>query len=126
MKKPKKGQRHLGWKYCRSLHGYKPLLVRLAIPARAKHVHFTGKSRASEAKVIAIYQVAGGWHRGYKKGRRLKTVVGRNAVYGSGTRLEYKIGTTVYPDQFNPDKAQTCSHGIHYHFRIKDALSWVA
>jgi hypothetical protein len=36
----------------------------------------------------------------------------------------YKVGEMVYPDSFDEDRWNECSHGIHFFVNEKDALNY--
>jgi len=83
----------IGWK--KTSNG---AIVKLSIPADAKRSSAFGrKCRAEFADVLEI--------------------IGRGTAYTAdhGPRTEYKIGERVYPDSFDDNWMEECSHGIHFY-----------
>ena len=87
-------------------------LVKLEIPEDAKRSSATThKCRCSKAKVLAI--------------TNLKETESFDEVFnGNYAPLTYKVGEMVYPDWFNEDRWDECSHGIHFFMDKVDALNW--
>ena len=99
----------MAWK---KVEGY---LVKLEIPENAKRSSATTqKCRASEAKVLGIYTIDG-------KETDLKNIVNEN---GKRLELDYIVGETVYPDSFDEDRWNECSHGIHFFINKQDAINY--
>ena len=46
-----------------------------------------------------------------------------NHAYGQETR--YKVGEMVYPDSFDEDRRNECSHGIHFFINKQDAIDYL-
>jgi hypothetical protein len=92
---PKEGS-FIGWKKCRD-----DTLVKLLITENAKRSSATTlKCRCSEAKVLAIYD---------KDGKEIsETVSSRNISF------VYKVGEVVKVDDFDDNRWNECSRGIHF------------
>lgn len=41
------------------------------------------------------------------------------------TPLVYKVGEMVYPDSFDDNRWDECSHGIHFFINKQDAIDYV-
>ena len=104
---PEKGS-FTAFKKCK---GY---VVELLIPEDAKRSSATTrKCRASYAKVVAITDVNG-------RQAEIDHVV--NTAFGQDT--VYKIGEYVYPDAFDEDRWNECSHGIHFFMSRQEAVEY--
>ena len=95
----------IGWKKCKN-----NLIVKLEIPANAKRSSATSRQcRASEAYVIAIYS-------------------GENevkeAVSVHYSKFIYKLGETVKVDNFDEDRFNECSAGIHFFITRQEAENY--
>ena len=86
------------------------LIATLLIPADAKRSNATGrKCRASKAKVIKI-----------------ETPDGKERTYGESWHdpsFIYRTGDMVYPNKFNDDRWNVCSHGIHFYMTREECLN---
>jgi hypothetical protein len=79
-------------------------IAQLLIPAHAKRSNSTSlKCRASEAKVLAIYSKLGGEWVNVDKG-----------VSTFDKSFIYRVGETVKVDNFDDDRWNECSKGIHF------------
>ena len=88
-------------------------LVKLEIPASAKRCSATTqKCRASKAKVLGIYTLDG-------KKTGLKHILNTSQV-----KLDYIVGKTIYPDYYDEDRWNECSHGIHFFINKQDAINF--
>lgn len=100
----------VAWKKCAN-----DVLVKLLIPEDAKRVSSTSrKCRASKAVVLEIEgaNVAFATYRlSYFEHRRLPGFV-------------YCVGETVYPDFFDEDRFNECSHGIHFFITREEAENY--
>ena len=78
-------------------------IAKLQIPAEAKRSHGASrKCRASEAKVLAIFETYG------------KTKA-KSGVSQHDSRFVYEVGKTVKPTEpFNEDRWDECASGIHF------------
>ena len=87
-------------------------LVMLEIPEDAKRCSATSqKCRCDKAKVLGITNI--------KTNEVLESVV--NSNYYETT---YKVGEIVYPDSFDEDRWNECSHGIHFFINKQDAINY--
>lgn len=103
----------VGWKKVRK-EGCDAYIVKLEILADAKRSNATGrKCRCSAAKVLEI-----------------QTLDGKPAGIASITNTAYKpnvtytVGEVVYPDSFNDDRWNECSHGIHFFITRMEAVNY--
>ena len=88
-------------------------LVRLLIPADAKRSSAASiKCRCEKAKVVAITSL--------DEGECYEEVT--NCTYAETT---YKVGEMVYPDSFDDDRWNECSHGIHFFINKQDAINYL-
>lgn len=90
-------------------------IVELLIPSDAKRCSATTrKCRASYAKVVSITTFAG-------------EPVNTDSVINTDyfPTIVYKIGEFVYPDGFDDDRWNECSHGIHFFVNRQDAVKYV-
>lgn len=89
-------------------------LVKLEIPEDAKRSSASTSSRkcrCSKAKVLEIVDV--------DTQEPLTRVTGKNF-----TPTEYIVGEMVYPDSFDDNRWNECSHGIHFFINKEDALNY--
>lgn len=102
---PEKGE-FVAFKKC---SGY---IVELLIPADAKRCSATTrKCRASYAKVLSITTLTG---------EPVNTDSVANTAYSPN--IVYKVGEFVYPDEFDDDRWNECSHGIHFFINRQEAV----
>ena len=88
-------------------------LVQLLIPEDAKRSSATtNKCRCSKAKVLSITSLDGE--------RAYESVV--NKTYNP--HVEYKVGEMVFPDSFDENRWDECSHGIHFFINKQDAITY--
>ena len=93
------------WKKCQD-----NTIVKLLIPEDAKRSSATTrKCRASKAIVLEIQDL---------EGNKIDAV-----AYGQNG-FEYKVGETVYPDSFDEDRWNECSHGIHFFINRQEAVDY--
>ena len=96
----------IGWK---KVYNY---LIKLEIPEDAKRCSATSlKCRCDKAKVIKI------------------TNLDETQEYDSVTNCNYKeltyeVDEMVYPDSFDEDRWNECSHGIHFFINKQDAINY--
>ena len=96
----------VGWKkISRYKENYKEeFLVKLLIPEDARRCSATtDKCRCNKAKVLEI--------------RNIETDECVNVITNTNIRnapCTYKVGEMVYPDSFDEDRWNECSHGIHF------------
>ena len=89
-------------------------IVKLRIPAKAKRCSATSrKCRCSYAKVLSITHLDG-------------TKTGLESVTNKffGKECVYTIGEYVYPDSFDEDRWNECSHGIHFFITRQEAVDY--
>ena len=104
----------IGWKKVRI---YKPFqiesyLVKLEVPEDARRSSATSnKCRCDKAKVLAITDL---------EEKETFSVV-TNREYALCT---YKVGEFVYPDSFDEDRWNECSHGIHFFINKQEAINY--
>lgn len=111
----------IGWKRVKYSQRYgkdgKYALIKLEIPEDAKRVSasslFDRRCRCSKAKVLEIRDV--------DTNESLNVVVNRN---NEARKLRYAVGEIVYPDSFNDNRWDACSHGIHFFINKQDALEY--
>lgn len=104
---PEKGE-FVAFKKC---NGY---IVELLIPADAKRCSATTrKCRASYAKVLSITTLSV---------EPVKTDSVTNTAYSPN--IVYKVGEFVYPDEFDDDRWNECSHGIHFFINRQEAVEY--
>ena len=87
-------------------------IVKLLIPEGAKRSSATTrKCRASKAKVISIYNI--------NTKENIYCIENTNYV-----TTEYKVGEMVYPDSWDEDRWNECSHGIHFFITEQEAINY--
>lgn len=88
-------------------------IIELLIPQDAKRCSATTrKCRSSYAKVVAITNM---------DGSQAEVDHVTNHAYEP---IEYKIGEYVYPDSFDDDRWNECSHGIHFFINRQEAVEY--
>jgi hypothetical protein len=96
----------IGWKICRNY------LIKLEIPEDARRSSATSnKCRCDKAKVLAITD--------FEEKTSFSRVINR-----SYTECVYEVGKMVYPDSFDEDRWNECSHGIHFFINKQDAINY--
>ena len=113
---PEEGK-FIGWKKA-EVQGeeenyYRKVIVKLEIPASAKRSSATTrKCRCDKAKVLEIYNLDG-------------TVAKERKCYSSYTNnFIYEVGKTVKVDDFNEDRWDECSQGIHFFINRQEAINY--
>ena len=87
-------------------------IVKLEIPADAKRSSATSrKCRASKARVLEIQNKDG------SKADVTEVKSDRGGVY--------KVGEMVYPDEWDDNRWNECSHGIHFFVTRIEAEDWM-
>ena len=87
-------------------------LVKLEIPEDAQRCSCTSqKCRCSKAKVLSITD--------YDGNNPIDEILNTNE-----TPLLYKVGEMVYPDSFDENRWNECSHGIHFFINKQDAINY--
>ena len=96
----------IGWK---KVDGY---IIELEIPEDAKRLSAnTRKCRCDKAKVISITNIKGD--------DSLIEIVNDKYVYTT-----YRVGEMVFPDSFDENRWNECSHGIHFFINKQDAIDY--
>lgn len=128
----------IGYKKCRDNEG-NDVIVTLKIPAHAKRSSAWGyKCRCSEAIVVDIrmimYDKSPIGNPLIKTNPRIdkttshnidKAYSGRSGYpFNLGDQLVYRLGETVKPDSFDPNRFNECSHGIHFFMTEQEALDY--
>ena len=86
-------------------------LIELEIPAEARRSSATtSKCRCDKAKVISITN-------GEESFMKVT-----NRKYGHDTI--YRVGEMVYPDSFDDNRWNECSHGIHFFINKQEAIDY--
>lgn len=97
----------IGWK---KVHNK---LVKLEIPEDAKRSSSTThKCRCDKAKVLAITD--------YDGTNPIDEIENTSQIH----HVTYKVGEMVYPDSFDEDRWNECSHGIHFFINKQDAINY--
>ena len=87
-------------------------LIKLEIPEDARRCSATSqKCRCDKAKVLSVWNMIL---------EEVSEVV--NHAYNQNTL--YKVGEMVYPDSFDEDRWNECSHGIHFFINKQDAIDY--
>lgn len=103
----------IGWKKIR--YNKNEYLVKLRIPEDARRCSATTlKCRCDKAEVLAIECLS-------TSDKDVKQVVNR-AYYNH--ECTYKVGEMVYPDSFDENRWNECSHGIHFFINKQDAIDY--
>lgn len=106
----------VAWKQARIYsfvsHSYRlPCIVKLEIPADAERSSATtNKCRASKAMVLEILNMDG----------TRADVTKAKSDWGK----VYKVGKMVYPDAWDYNRWNECSHGIHFFMTRYEAVVW--
>ena len=96
----------IGWKKVNKC------IVKLLIPEDAKRSSATtNKCRCNKAKVLEITSMETNEH--------LDEITNTNTKYAP---CVYKVGEMVYPDSFDDDRWNECSHGIHFFINRQEAV----
>lgn len=89
-------------------------LIKLQIPEDARRCSATtNKCRADKALVLAIYESDG-----------VTESVEKEIVNNNYTQCVYKVGEMVYPDRFDDNRWNECSHGIHFFINKQEAINY--
>ena len=87
-------------------------LVRLLVPADAKRISATtNKCRCDKAMVMSITNI--------DETENYTEVTNENFVVTT-----YKVGEMVFPDGFDDDRWNECSHGIHFFINKQEAMNY--
>jgi uncharacterized protein YjbI with pentapeptide repeats len=97
----------IGWK---KVHNH---LVKLEIPENAKRSSATtNKCRCDKAKVLAITDLDG------------SNPIDEIENTSQEHHVTYKVGEMVYPNSFDEDRWNECSHGIHFFINKQEAVNY--
>lgn len=113
---PEEGK-FIGWKKAEvegeEKNHYRKVIVKLEIPASAKRSSATSrKCRCDKAKVLKIYNLDG-------------TVAKERKCYSSyNNDFVYEVGKTVKVDDFNEDRWNECTQGIHFFINRQEAINY--
>ena len=104
----------IGWKkisiYSENYSG--KYLVKLRIPDDARRCSAnTTKCRCDKAEVLEITNI--------ETNEKVDVITNTNEV-----RCVYKVGEMVYPDSFDKDRWNECSHGIHFFINKQEAINY--
>jgi hypothetical protein len=104
----------VGWKkisyYSENYSGV--YLVKLGIPADARRCSATtGKCRCDKAEVLEITNI--------KTNEKVDVIT--NMIR---SKCVYRVGEMVYPDDFDEDRWNECSHGIHFFINKQEAIDY--
>ena len=113
---PEEGE-FVGWKQCilKRRKYIKWCIVKLLIPKDAKRSSaFSNKCRCSKAKVLGIYDIYGNELTNKCRAESLRDV----------SPVKYIKGHYVYPDSFDEEWCNECSHGIHFFMTFDEALHY--
>ena len=88
-------------------------LIKLEIPEDARRCSATSlKCRCDKAKVLSVWNM------------RLEEEVSEVVNHAYDQNTLYKVGEMVYPDSFDEDRWNECSHGIHFFINKQDAINY--
>ena len=97
----------IGWK---KVNGF---IVKLQIPEDARRSSATStKCRCDKAFVLAIENADG------------TPADKASLVNDSYAATTYTVGEMVYPDSFDENRFNECSHGIHFFINRQEAVNW--
>ena len=100
----------IGWK--KVVYKLRAFIIKLEIPEDAKRCSATtNKCRCDKAKVLEITNIL--------TNKNVKEVINYNY-----TNCIYRVGEMVYPDSFNENRWNECSHGIHFFINKQDAINY--
>ena len=93
---------------------YRHVIAKLLIPADAQRTSGLGdsKCRASKAKVLDIFDSEGNH---YSKGAN---------IYYCYKQTDYVVGKVVRADNFDEDRRQICTNGIHFFMSLEEAENY--
>ena len=102
----------IGYKKC--CFSFLFLIVKLLIPSDAKRSSAFGrKCRCSKAKVLGVFDL---------DGNETKDI---DEVFSDyDIAFTYKVGEWVYPDDFDEDRFNECSSGIHFFMTFDEARDY--
>ena len=87
-------------------------LIELRIPADAKRSSATtDKCRCDKALVVSITDIS--------NGKEITEIVNHNCA-----KTVYRVGEMVFPDSFDGNRWNECSHGIHFFINKESAINY--
>ena len=97
----------IGWKKINKI------LIKLEIPEDARRSSATTKKcRCDKAKVLGFYDLN-------------STELNIDKIINHSYNIcEYRKGEMVYPDSFDENRWNECSHGIHFFINKQDAINY--
>lgn len=108
---PEKGS-FIGFKKALAVNKYVEVIVELEIPAEAKRSSATSrKCRCNKAKVLSITGLSG-------------VAEFQQAFSRYDNNFIYEVGKTVVVDDFDEDRWNECSTGIHFFITKKEAIDY--
>ena len=103
----------IGWK--KVAYQQENYLIKLLIPEDAKRSSATtSKCRCSYAKVLDITKIT-------NKNEEIEV---KEVVNFNHETTVYRVGEMVYPDSFDEDRWNECSHGIHFFINKQEAINY--
>ena len=103
----------VGWKKVHKKAGG-AYIVKLEILEDAKRYNATGrKCRCSAAKVLEIQNLDG-------SKADIESICNTNYM----PNVTYTVGEVVYPDSFDDNRLNECSHGIHFFITRNEAVNY--
>lgn len=96
--------------------GYCIVTLRIPSDARRTGCYYEKKCRAEFAEVLKIEKIC--------EGGVLEEVTDGYAESMYFTKIQYRVGETVYADSFDDNKAEACSHGVHFFLEKEDAIAY--
>lgn len=88
-------------------------LIKLEIPEDAKRLSSVSmKCRCDKARVLSVWNM------------RLEEEVSEVVNHAYNQNTLYQVGEMVYPDSFDEDRWNECSHGIHFFINKQDAINY--
>ena len=98
----------IGWKKIDKI------LIKLEIPEDARRSSATTKKcRCDKAKVLGFYDL-----------NSTELNIDKIINYNRYNMCEYRKGEMVYPDYFDENRWNECSHGIHFFINKQDAINY--
>lgn len=104
----------IAWKKGYVNEGRRAVIVKLFIPSSAKRSSAGGnKCRASKAEVLAITDM------------RDASVTYDHCFSSHNPSFMYKVGWYVEPDEFDENRWNECSNGIHFFVNKQEAINYL-
>ena len=94
------------------------IIIKLEVPADAKRSSATTrKCRCSKAKVMGFYDLD-------RNELNMEEVINYNYINFAHDGTVYRKGEMVYPDSWDEDRWNECSHGIHFFMTFEEAKNY--